>query len=227
MSTPNLTLISATPSPFARMNRIALALKQIPFTLQNEIPWHKDTTATPTYNPLEKLPVLYSPDDHSFESVYDSAHIQEYVVQKYADHEPRLLTGDLDLDLKARQIQTLAEGVLDAFVLSFFEPARPEEKQSREWMERQGRKIDGGMRAFDRLDQSRKGEYLIGDGGTFTIADIAVVRAVGHIDFSGVRAEWREKDPSLKEWWEKMDTREEFASTRPVMFELNRDRVVA
>jgi glutathione S-transferase len=34
-----LTLISATPSPFARMNRIALALKDIPFELKNEIPW--------------------------------------------------------------------------------------------------------------------------------------------------------------------------------------------
>lgn len=56
-----LTMISATPSPFARMNRIALHEKGIPFELQNEIPWH-GTTETPKYNPLEKLPILLYPD---------------------------------------------------------------------------------------------------------------------------------------------------------------------
>ena len=95
--------------------------KGIPFELQNEIPWHKDETKTPQYNPLEKLPILLQPEDPDFEPVYDSAHIQEYIIQKYADKKPTLLTGDVDLDLKARQIQVLSEGVMDAFVLEFFE----------------------------------------------------------------------------------------------------------
>lgn len=56
-----LTMISATPSPFARMNRIALHEKGIPFELQNEVPWDS-TTKTPDYNPLEKLPILLFPD---------------------------------------------------------------------------------------------------------------------------------------------------------------------
>jgi glutathione S-transferase len=43
------------------MNIIALKLKNIPFELKNEIPWHADTE-TPKYNPLEKLPVLLFPD---------------------------------------------------------------------------------------------------------------------------------------------------------------------
>jgi len=73
-----LILISATPSPFARMNRIALALKDIPFELRNEIPWQSKyrsnpacrqslialpgETQTPKYNPLEKLPILLFQD---------------------------------------------------------------------------------------------------------------------------------------------------------------------
>ena len=44
-----LTLISATPSPYARKNRIALLEKGIPFELQSEIPWHA-ATETPKYN---------------------------------------------------------------------------------------------------------------------------------------------------------------------------------
>jgi len=203
--------------------------KGIPFELQNEIPWHKSETQTPKYNPLEKLPILLNPDDPDFEPVYDSSHIQDYIVQKYADKAPRLLTGNVDLDLKARQVLVLAEGVMDAFVLYFFETARPEEKRSQEWMNRQKRKIDGGLKAFEELVKSRKGEYLIGDGQTFTIADIAAVCTAGHIDFSGAltgaKATW-EKYPSFYEWYKKMDERENFASTRPVMFDIKPDTVV-
>lgn len=53
-------------------------------------------------------------------------------MEKYADKAPRLMTGDLDLDLRARQILVLSEGVMDAFVLVFFESARPEEKRSQD-----------------------------------------------------------------------------------------------
>lgn len=48
----SFTLISATPSPFARMNRITMLEKGIPFSLQNEIPWqsvfslHRPTNST-------------------------------------------------------------------------------------------------------------------------------------------------------------------------------------
>ena len=220
------TLISATPSPFARMNRIAMLEKGIPFELQNEIPWHKEETQTPLYNPLEKLPILLNPSDPSFEPVYDSAHIQEYIVQKFADKGPKLLTCDIDLDLKARQIQTLAEGMLDAFVLIFFEVSRPEEKQSKEWTDRQNRKIDGGFRAFEELCKGRKGEYLIGDGTIFTIADIAVVCAVGQVDFGGMRPSWKKTYPTLAAWYEGMDSRKNFKETRPVMFDIRRETVV-
>lgn len=221
-----LTLISATPSPFARMNRIAMLEKGISFELQNEIPWHKSETRTTLYNPLEKLPILLNPQDPTFEPVYDSAHIQDYIVRKYADKEPKLVTGDVDLDLKARQILVLSEGVLDAFVLEFFEVAREESKQSREWLDRQQRKIEGGFRAFDELVKSRKGPYLIGDGNIYTIADIAVVCAVSQVDFGGHKPDWKEKFPDLAKWWEEMDEREHFASTRPVMFDINTNTVV-
>lgn len=202
--------------------------KGIPFELKNEIPWHKDETITPDYNPLEKLPILLKPSDPSFEPVYDSSHIQEYLIQKHASQEPLLLTGDMDLDLKARQIQVLAQGIMDAFVLQFFEVAKAEEKRSVEWMGRQDRKVEGGFRALDEMVQRpRDGEYLIGDGTTYTIADIAAVCAVSQVEFGGLKKDWKEKYPKLASWWEKMDQREHFASTRPVMFDIKSDRIVA
>ena len=199
------------------MNRIALLEKGIPFEVRNEIPWHPDTQ-TPTHNPLEKLPILLFDDGR--EPVYDSLHIQEYIVRKYADRAPSLLTGDLDLDLKARQILTLSEGMLDAFVLMFWETQRSQDKQSQQWLDRQNRKIDGAMKAMDELVKKRDSgdDYLL--GGTLTIADIAVVCAVGQIDFTGVRAGWQDKYPELARYWKKLEERDNFASTTPVMFEL-------
>lgn len=160
------------------------------------------------------------------EPVYDSAHIQNFIVTKYADKKPLLLTGDVNRDLKVRQLLTLSEGVLDAFVLTFFESRRPEEKQSSEWMARQERKIDGGLSAFENLCKSRQpksSEYLIDD--TYTIADIAVACATAHIDFAGVRSGWQQQYPELAAWHSKMEERETFKRTYPVMFDI-KDSVV-
>ena len=223
MSAAPLTLISATPSPFARMNRIALTLKRIPFTLQNEIPW-ESTTATPQYNPLEKLPILLFPDGRA--PVYDSAHIQNYIVEKYASSGPRLLTGDLDADLAARQVVVLCEGAMDAVVLNNWEKRRDEGARSVRWMERQDRKVDGAMRAFEEMVGKVRGKgetYLV--GGVYTIADIAVVCAVSFVDFVGVRHGWRELYPRLAEWVAEFEEREEYVQTRPVMFDLKEDVV--
>lgn len=223
MGVDKLTMISATPSPFARMNRIALHEKGIPFDLVNEVPWDS-TTKTPQHNPIEQLPILLFPDSENQEPVYDSLHIQEFIVQKYADKAPRLLTGNIDLDLKSRQILSLSEGVLNAFVLMFFEMRRPEEKQSAEWLARQQRKIDGGLGAFEAFAKAKgDSQWLI--GATFTIADIAVACTVTQIDFGKVREGWQEKYPTLANWWTEIEKRPSFASTVPVMFDI-KDSVV-
>ena len=115
-----LKLISATPSAYARINRIAMMEKGVEFELHNEVPWNLDTQ-TPTYNPLEKLPIL-SLEDGSW--LYDSELIQEYIIQRFADKGPSLLPEGFDAIFKAKQIQTLCEGHMDALALAFFEKNR-------------------------------------------------------------------------------------------------------
>lgn len=115
-----MKLISATPSAYARINRIAMMEKGVPFELHNEVPWNLDTK-TPTYNPLEKLPILIL-EDGSW--IYDSELIQEYIIQKFADKGPSLLPEGFDAVFKAKQIQTLCEGHMDAMALEFFERNR-------------------------------------------------------------------------------------------------------
>ena len=68
-------LISATTSPYARKVRIALAEKGIAFELLTEVPWD-NTTSTPRYNPLEKLPILLL---FYGSSIYESSYILQYL----------------------------------------------------------------------------------------------------------------------------------------------------
>ena len=121
------TLISATPSAFARINRIALMEKGVPFELKNEVPWNSDTE-TPQHNPLEKLPILVLEDGSS---VYDSSLIQDYILHKYSDHKPSLLPEGWDKVFEAKKIQVLAQGHMDAMVLRNMEINR-DEKASKE-----------------------------------------------------------------------------------------------
>lgn len=97
--------------------------------------------------------------------MYDSAHIQDYIVAKYTDRAPKLLTGDVDQDLEIRQIVVLAEGCLDAVVINRFEARREAAQQPALWMDRQNWKIDGALRAFNEMISARIGagkEYLVG-----------------------------------------------------------------
>ena len=99
------TLISATPSPYARKVRIVLAEKGIPFTLQTEVPWDSDSQ-TPKYNPLEKLPVLINNETN--EAVYESHFILEWLEVKHP--EPPMIPRNQDDRLFAKQVEVVVDG---------------------------------------------------------------------------------------------------------------------
>lgn len=198
-------LISATPSPFARKVRIALAEKGIPFELITEVPWDS-ATQTPKYNPLEKLPILLTQDGAS---VFDSRFILEWL-EAYHPH-PSLLPSDREERLAARQMEVLADGVCDAFVLYFFERQRGAQ-QSTEWLARQRRKIDGGVREIARLIGTR--EYAVGD--RFSLGDIAAATVVGYLSVRYPDLDLRSALPNLAAYSDRMERRPSFAASRPV-----------
>jgi glutathione S-transferase len=201
-----LKLISATPSPYARKVRIALAEKGLPFELLTEVPWDS-TTATPKYNPLEKLPVLILADGPS---VYESSFIMQFLELKYP--ETPLLPPDVDGILAARRVEVLCDGVCDAVVLTFFERMRAAGGQSPEWQARQRRKIDGGVREMARLIGRRT--FAVGD--TFGLGDIAVGTALGYLAVRFKEFEWRTLYPDLAAYAAALERRPSFAATVPV-----------
>ena len=197
-------LISATPSPYARKVRIALAEKELPFELLTEIPWH-DTTATPRYNPLEKLPVLILEDGSG---VYESSYILEYLELKYP--QIPLLPQDIDERLIARKLEVLCDGVCDAVVLTLFEKTR-EGGGSPEWLARQRRKIDGGLAEMARIVGSR--EVAVGEH--FGLGDIAVGTALGYLSVRFQELSWRTLYPDLATFSDRLALRPSFKDSVP------------
>ena len=199
-------LISATPSPYARKVRIALAEKGIEFELITEVPW-ESTTQTPRYNPLEKLPILLLENG---ESVYESSYILEYLELKHPT--PLLVATDVDQRLAARRLEVICDGVCDAVVLTFFERRRPRECQSIQWSARQRRKIEGGVREMARLVADRTWAV----GGAFDLGDIAVGTALSYLTVRLAEFDWGSLYPNLAVYRDRLEQRTSFATSRPV-----------
>lgn len=214
-----LTLISATPSPYARKVRIQLAEKAIPFTLQTEVPWDS-TTATPEYNPLEKLPVLILDDGTA---VYESHHILEWVEIKHP--QPPLLppVDRVDDRLFVKQVEVVTDGVCDALVLALFEKMRDEDKQSAPWLARQMRKVDGGLNAIAKWVDSKQGEYVTPGG--FGLADIAIGSVLGYMSVRWPNLTWKQDYPGLDKYWQMLESRDSFKDTVPTP-QMMKDKIV-
>lgn len=207
-------LISATPSPYARKVRIALAEKGVPFELVTEVPWNRDTV-TPRYNPLEKLPILITDAGDSY---YDSRFILEFV--ELTHPEPPLVPKDRAGHLKAKRLEVLADGACDALVLVFMERLRAPATQSAEWQARQLRKVEGGLKEIDRLVGA--GPYAVGE--TFSLGDIAAGTVAGYVSVRFPEIDWRGRYPSLAALSTCLEERPSFKASVPVP-QVIRDRV--
>jgi len=200
-----MKLISATPSPYARKVRIALVEKGIAFELLTEVPWNDDTSL-PQHNPLEKLPVLL-PDDGP--PVYHSSYIMEWIERRYP--VPPLVPADNDGILAHKLVEVLADGVCDAFLLIFFERMRPEAHQSQPWIDRQMRKVDGGIAELART--VGQATFMVRD--QFGLADIAAGCVLGYLDVRFPQMDWRGKHPGLDRYTAHLFQRPAFQATTP------------
>ena len=204
-----IQVISSLPSPYARKVRIALAEKDIPFELITEVPW-ESSTKTPQYNPLEKLPIVIFDDGNA---IYESSYILEYLEAKYPSTQP-LLPPDIDKALFAKQVQVVTDGVCDALVLLFFEKQRGADKRSEEWMARQNRKIDGGLKALASwLGEDESKQFLVDD--TFGLADIGAGSLLGYMRVRLADHPWQQQYPNLLRYSDELEKRASFLQSVP------------
>ena len=199
-----MKLVGSYTSPFVRKLSILLLEKGITFEFINELPYNADNGVA-QFNPLGKVPVLVTEEGESW---FDSPIIAEYI--ELMNVAPAMLPRDPLESLRVRKIEALADGIMDAGLVSVREQARPAAQQSEDELLRQREKIN---RSLDVLEG-----YLV-DGtlktDTVNLATIAIACAVGYLNFRRVAPGWCVDRPHLVKLVENLFSRESFARTEP------------
>ncbi|EFE9204966.1 glutathione S-transferase [Escherichia coli] len=199
-----MKLVGSYTSPFVRKLSILLLEKGITFEFINELPYNADNGVA-QFNPLGKVPVLVAEEGECW---FDSPIIAEYI--ELMNVAPAMLPRDPLESLRVRKIEALADGIMDAGLVSVREQARPAAQQSEDELLRQREKIN---RSLDVLEG-----YLV-DGtlktDTVNLATIAIACAVGYLNFRRVAPGWCVDRPHLVKLVENLFSRESFARTEP------------
>ncbi|MDN2098815.1 glutathione S-transferase [Escherichia coli] len=199
-----MKLVGSYTSPFVRKLSILLLEKGITFEFINELPYNADNGVA-QFNPLGKVPVQVTEEGECW---FDSPIIAEYI--ELMNVAPAMLPRDPLESLRVRKIEALADGIMDAGLVSVREQARPAAQQSEDELLRQREKIN---RSLDVLEG-----YLV-DGtlktDTVNLATIAIACAVGYLNFRRVAPGWCVDRPHLVKLVENLFSRESFARTEP------------
>jgi len=199
-----MKLIGSYTSPFVRKISVLLLEKGITFEFVNEQPYNAENGVA-QYNPLGKVPALLTDDGECW---FDSPIIAEYI--ELLGIAPAMVPREPKAALAVRQIEALADGIMDAALASVREQARPAAQQSETELLRQREKIS---RSLDWCEQ------LLHDGriktDTLNLATIAIACAVGYLNFRHVSPGWCVERPLLVKLAETLFQRESFARTEP------------
>ena len=199
-----MKLVGSYTSPFVRKISILLLEKGIAFEFVNEQPYNAENGVA-QFNPLGKVPALVTDDGESW---FDSPIIAQYIEQLGV--APEMVPHDPLAALKVRQLEALADGIMDAGLTSVRELARPAAQQSEAEVLRQRQKIS---RSLDAL------ESYLGDGtlktDTLNLATIAIACAIGYLNFRRIAPGWCVDRPNLVKLVETLFLRESFARTDP------------
>ena len=105
----------------------------------------------------------------------------------------------------------LASGVCDAFMLVFFEQMRPEAYRSQPWMDRQLRKVRGGIAEIARVVGNQT--YVVRD--TFGVADISAGSVLGHLEVGFAELGRHATHPNLARYMDGLMAQPSFQTTVP------------
>jgi glutathione S-transferase len=203
-----MKLIGAVGSPYVRKVRMVLAEKKLDYQFVPENVW-SETTQIGASNPLGKVPCLIL---EGGEAVFDSRVIVEYLDTLSPVGKLIPSTGRERVEVKTWE--ALADGLLDASILARLEATwagRSDAQRSSAWIDRQMGKVTQSLQAMEM----GMGEKAYCSGIHMSLSDIAVVCALGYLDFRFPQVDWREDHPRLVKLHDKMAQRQSFIDTRP------------
>lgn len=190
-------------SPFSRKVRIFLREKNIP--CEEVAPGPASGGHLADHNPLGKVPALVLDDGTD---LFDSVVIVEYLDAMWPS--PRLIPEPPAERALVRRWEALADGIAEATVLAMLENRRPEALRDPSVIERQHGKV---FAALERAERDL-GDKPFCAGETFTLADAALVSALGYVDlrFPGL---WKGRYPRVEALVARLAERPSIAGTVP------------
>ncbi len=202
-----MKLIGSLTSPYVRKVRVVLAEKKLDVQFVLEDVWGDD--AILAANPLGKVPCLVMDGG---EAVFDSRVIVECV--ETLSPVGKLIPASGRERVEVRTWEALADGLLDASIAARMEAVwtgRTEAQRSQAWIDRQLVRVHSALRAMDQ----GLGDKPFCVGIHMSLADIAVVVALGYLDFRFPEIDWRASHPNLLRLHDKLATRQSFVDTAP------------
>ncbi|MDE2050334.1 MAG: glutathione S-transferase [Gammaproteobacteria bacterium] len=152
-------------------------------------------------NPVGKIPALITEEGTA---LYDSPVICEYLEALAGGN--RIFPAAGPARWTALRRQALADGIMDAAVLTRYEQAvRPKELRWQEWADGQLLKIRTALDALEREDLQ----------DVFDIGTISVACALGYLDLRFADEGWRKSRPRLAAWAAAIGKRPSLAATAP------------
>jgi glutathione S-transferase len=194
-------LYNTPTSPYGRKVLIAAIEKGLDKKIE-VLPARAPEAELHKKNPLDKLPVLVTDDG---EVLIESSLIAEYLDE--AGSGPKLIPAEPRARRKIVQAQAVAQGILDAVVLLRMEDRRKPEERSKEWIERQQKKVDRGIPALDAS--------LATLPAGVTLAHVTFACCLWFMEKHGIGGGWRAKAPKLAAWYDDFKKRPSFAATEP------------
>ena len=209
-----MKLFFTSTSPFAR--KVLVAAHELGLTHRIETmtlrptPTKTDATLSKV-NPLSKIPALVLDDGTT---LYDSPVLCEYleslreVEPTAGSHVERLTPRSSPSRFRVLKNQALADGVLDAAILVFYERSqRPKELHWEAWLSGQTEKVMQGLDALDAEADSFS--------STPDVGQIAAACTLGWLEFRDVFGDIRATRPKLTRWYETFAQRPSMKATEP------------
>ena len=194
-------------SPFVRKVRIAIAL----LGFENDLTLERADTNDPNdslqkANPLGKIPVLIAEDGAA---IYDSRVILDYLDERAGGG--KIVPRGGKERLEALRLQALADGILDASILTVYEGRfRKPEMHEPKWLDRQAGKVSRALAALEAAPPPEARPQALPNVG-----QIALACALGYRDFR-FSGGWRAEHPRLVAWLEDFAAQvPAYAATKP------------
>jgi glutathione S-transferase len=172
--------------------------------LRSVVAMTKPNAALMPDNPLSKLPTLVLDDGTA---LFDS-----YVICEYLDglHDGAPLVPKAGSERwEVLRWHALGNGLLDMLVLWRNERDREPQRQLKELLDAFAVKYAATLARLD-------GEAAALDAAPFRLGHIAIVSALGYLDFRFAGMDWRSPYPRLAAWFEKQNQRPSVRMTAPV-----------